>query len=149
MSASDAEIINDEGIVEAVRAYLDGLTDQDGLAPCIAEGCAIAQILEPLVMPNPIIAAVHAYPLFRDELLNINSIENRDIKSISRFILGLKQLDEFSLPRHWQPGEALAVQQSEALRKMLLAVVSDVRLVLVRIVDQLLRLREARREPRA
>ena len=147
MSASDAEIINDEGIVEAVRAYLDGLPDQDGLAPCIAEGCAIAQILEPLVLPNPIIAAVHAYPLIRDGFLDINSLQNNNLKGLSRFIIGLKQLDEFSLPRNWQPGEALAVQQSEALRKMLLAVVSDVRLVLVRIADQLYRLREAKDAP--
>jgi GTP pyrophosphokinase len=147
MSATDAENFNDDGIVEVVRAYLDGLPDKDGLAQCIAEGCAIAQILEPLVLPNPIIAAVHAYPLFRDELLKINSLQNSELKDISRFIIGLKQLDEFSLPRNWQPGEALAVQQSEALRKMLLAVVSDVRLVLVRIADQLYRLREAKDAP--
>jgi GTP pyrophosphokinase len=147
MSASDAENFNDDGIVEAVRAYLDGLPDQDGLAQCIAEGCAIAKILEPLVLPNPIMAAVHAYPLFRDDLLKINSIQTSKLKDVSRFIIGLKQLDEFSLPRNWQPGEALAVQQSEALRKMLLAVVSDVRLVLVRIADQLYRLREAKDAP--
>ncbi len=139
--------MNDESIVEAVRAYLDDLPRQDGLAQCIAEGCNIAQILEPLVLPNPIIAAVHAYPLFRDEFLNINSLQNNQLNGISRFIIGLKQLDEFSLPRNWQPGEALAVQQSEALRKMLLAVVSDVRLVLVRIADQLYRLREAKHAP--
>src|SRR5210317_178457 len=147
MSASDAEIINDKVIVEAVRTYLDSLPDQDGLATCIAEGRAIAQILEPLVLPNPIIAAVHAYPLFRDEFLKSNSLQNRVLKPISRFIIGLQQLDQFSLPDHWQPGEALAVQQSEALRKMLLAVVSDVRLVLVRIADQLYRLREAKDAP--
>ncbi|HKJ20403.1 MAG TPA: bifunctional (p)ppGpp synthetase/guanosine-3',5'-bis(diphosphate) 3'-pyrophosphohydrolase [Woeseiaceae bacterium] len=147
MPASDAAIMNDESIVEAVRAYLDDLPRQDGLAQCIAEGCNIAQILEPLVLPNPIIAAVHAYPLFRDEFLNINSLQNNQLNGISRFIIGLKQLDEFSLPRNWQPGEALAVQQSEALRKMLLAVVSDVRLVLVRIADQLYRLREAKDAP--
>ena len=41
------------------------------------------------------------------------------------------------------------MQQSEALRKMLLAVVSDVRLVLVRIAEQLYRLREARKAPQA
>ena len=78
-----------------------------------------------------------------------NSIENNTLKDLSRFLLGLQQLDQFTLPRHWQPGEALAVQQSEALRKMLLAVVSDVRLVLVRIADQLHRLREAKATPRA
>ena len=41
------------------------------------------------------------------------------------------------------------MQQSEALRKMLLAVVSDVRLVLVRIAEQLYRLRRARSASRA
>jgi GTP pyrophosphokinase len=56
----------------------------------------------------------------------------------------LVRLGRFSLPTDWQPGEALAVQQSEALRKMLLAVVSDVRLVLVRIAEQLYRLRSAK-----
>jgi GTP pyrophosphokinase len=147
MPASDAAIMNDESIVESVRAYLDDLPRQDGLAQCIAEGRNIAQILEPLVLPNPIIAAVHAYPLFRDGFLDINSLQTNNLKGLSRFIIGLKQLDEFSLPRNWKPGEALAVQQSEALRKMLLAVVSDVRLVLVRIADQLYRLREAKHAP--
>ncbi|MDH3748644.1 MAG: bifunctional (p)ppGpp synthetase/guanosine-3',5'-bis(diphosphate) 3'-pyrophosphohydrolase, partial [Gammaproteobacteria bacterium] len=59
----------------------------------------------------------------------------------------LDQLSRFQLPDDWSPGEALAVQQSEALRKMLLAVVSDVRLVLVRIAEQLYRLREAKKAP--
>jgi hypothetical protein len=72
MSASDAEIINDEDIVYDVREYLDSLPDKEGLASCVAEGRAVAQILEPLVLPNPIIAAVHVYPLFRDDLLSLN-----------------------------------------------------------------------------
>jgi GTP pyrophosphokinase len=148
MSASDAEISNDEDIVDTVRDYLDGLPDKEGLASCVAEGRAVAQILEPLVLPNAIIAAVHIYPLFRDEILSLKSLQNNKLNNLSRFVIGLRQLDEFSLPRHWQPGEALAVQQSEALRKMLLAVVSDVRLVLVRIADQLYRLRKAKDGPR-
>ena len=40
------------------------------------------------------------------------------------------------------------MQQSEALRKMLLAVVSDIRLVLVRIAEQLYKLRQAKTAPR-
>jgi GTP pyrophosphokinase len=61
-------------------------------------------------------------------------------------ISSLEQLRGFELPADWKPGEALATQQSEALRKMLLAVVSDVRLVLIRIAEQLYRLREAKSE---
>ena len=149
MSATNAENSAREGVVTLVNEYLGSLPDKDGLQDCLDEGRAIAEIVEPLGLPPPILAAVHAYPLFRDDLLSSNSLQNNELSSISRFVLGIQQLDQFSLPEHWQPGEALAVQQSETLRKMLLAVVSDVRLVLVRIADQLFRLREAKNAPQA
>ncbi|MGB5630091.1 MAG: bifunctional (p)ppGpp synthetase/guanosine-3',5'-bis(diphosphate) 3'-pyrophosphohydrolase [Woeseiaceae bacterium] len=149
MSASSAENSAPEGVITSVDEYLRSLAVKDGLRECIAEGQAIAAIVEPLGLPDDILAAVHAYPLFRDEFISVKSLENNELKYISQFILGIQQLDQFSLPEHWQPGEALAVQQSETLRKMLLAVVSDVRLVLVRIADQLYRLRQAKDAPRA
>ncbi len=148
MSASSAENSARKGVVGSVDEYLGSLALEDGLRECIAEGQAIAAIVEPLGLPDDILAAVHAYPLFRDEFISVKSLENNELKDISQFILGIQQLDQFSLPEHWQPGEALAVQQSETLRKMLLAVVSDVRLVLVRIADQLYRLRQAKDAPR-
>jgi len=144
MSATSAENLAHERVVAVVDEYLRSLPEKDGLRECIAEGQAIAAIVEPLGLPARILAAVHAYPLFRDELLSNKTLQNHKLSDISRFVLGIQQLDQFSLPEHWQPGEALAVQQSEALRKMLLAVVSDVRLVLVRIADQLYRLRQAK-----
>jgi len=136
---------NRDAIVAAVGQHLEGLPEKDGLDACLAEGRAIADIVAPLGLPSRIRAAVLAYPLYRDGILSDKSLNNNILKDISRYIIGLRQLDQFSLPDHWQPGEALAVQQSDALRKMLLAVVSDVRLVLVRIADQLYRLREAKK----
>jgi GTP pyrophosphokinase len=144
MSAPSAETRSDDAVVDAAREFLDNLPDKPGLAACRDEGRAIAAIIRPFGLPSDIVAAVHVYPAFRDGFFDSKLIENRELQDLPRLLLGLKQLDEFSLPRHWQPGEALAVQQSEALRKMLLAVVSDVRLVLVRIADQLNRLREAK-----
>ena len=149
MSATSAEITPRDAAVVAVREYLEGLPDKPGLAACLDEGRAVAAIVEPFGLPADIVAAVYAYPAYRDGYFDPKDIENRDLSELSRHLLGLKQLDEFSLPRHWQPGEALAVQQSEALRKMLLAVVSDVRLVLVRIATQLHRLRGAKSEAEA
>jgi GTP pyrophosphokinase len=131
-------------VVVAVRDCLEGLPARDGLSSAIDEGRHIAEIVAPLGLPDELLAAVHAYPLLRGGFLTINTLKNNNLESISQFIIGLEQLDQFSLPEHWQPGEALAVQQSEALRKMLLAVVSDVRLVLVRIAEQLYRLRKAK-----
>ncbi len=148
MSLSDAEKQpaggDAENLVAEVREYLATLPRKDAVDQAIDEGEQIAAIIKPLGLPAKIVAAVYAYPLFREQLLNINNLENNALKNLSRFIIGLQQLNQFSLPAAWQPGEALAVSQSEALRKMLLAVVSDVRLVLVRIAEQLFRLREAR-----
>ncbi|RZV34853.1 MAG: bifunctional (p)ppGpp synthetase/guanosine-3',5'-bis(diphosphate) 3'-pyrophosphohydrolase [Chromatiales bacterium] len=135
---------NRDGIVDAMREYVAGLPDKEGLDRCVEEGQAIADIVAPLGLPPHILAAVLAYPLCRDDMLSDKSFQNNELKDVSRYVIGLQQLDQFSLPEHWQPGEALAIQQSDALRKMLLAVVSDVRLVLVRIADQLYRLREAK-----
>lgn len=134
--------------VAAVQNYLDGLPPKDGLDSALDEGRRIAEIVAPLGLPESLLAAVLVYPLYRDGFVNAKSLQNNNLNDISRFVIGLEQLNQFSLPEHWQPGEALAVQQSEALRKMLLAVVSDVRLVLVRIAEQLYRLRAAKKAPR-
>jgi GTP pyrophosphokinase len=152
MSATDTEkqasCDPTDDIAAEVRRYLAALPKKEGLELAIKEGEQIAAIIRPLGLPAGIVAAVYAYPLFRENILNSNDLKNNELTNVSRFIIGLQQLNQFSLPAKWQPGESLAVQQSEALRKMLLAVVSDVRLVLVRIAEQLFRLREAREAPR-
>jgi len=151
MSASDGENQHDSSAVDnsiaEVRTYLAALPLSEGLAAAISEGEKIAAIIEPLGLPPGIVAAVHAYPLFREKYIVEKDLQNNPFSDISRFVLGLEQLNQFSLPENWQPGEALAQQQSEALRKMLLAVVSDVRLVLVRLAEQLYRLRAAKDAP--
>jgi GTP pyrophosphokinase len=48
------------------------------------------------------------------------------------------------LPRDWSPARGLDARQAETLRKMLLAVVSDPRLVLARLAEHLVSLRHAR-----
>ena len=138
-----------DDIVAAVRKIIADLPAATGLHRAIQEGEQIADIVDPLGLPPEIIAAARIYPLCREKFIDNNYLINNNLPSISRLVLGLEQLNQFSLPENWQPGEALAVRQSEALRKMLLAIVSDVRLVLVRIAEQLYRLRQARNAPRA
>ena len=59
----------------------------------------------------------------------------------------LLRLGELGLARNWSPAQGLDQRQAEMLRKMLLAVVSDPRLVLARLAEQLVRLRHARNLP--
>jgi len=152
MSSSEvktpADSVSQADILSAARSFLDALPSSAATSALITEGRAIAAIVEPLGLSPDVLAAVHVYPLVRDKVLDIKSIENNELSDISRIVIDMVQLGSFSLPSGWQPGEALAGKQSEALRKMLLAVVSDVRLVLVRIAEQLFRLRQAKNASR-
>jgi GTP pyrophosphokinase len=133
-----------EDIVAAARDFVGALPSRQGLGASVQDGDAIAAIVESLGLPRDVVAAVHLYPVVRDGFLDEETLKNSALSSLSEVVWGLVRLGRFSLPPDWQPGEALAVQQSEALRKMLLAVVADVRLVLVRIAEQLYRMRAAR-----
>jgi GTP pyrophosphokinase len=117
------------------------------LAPQQAEGEAVAAILGQLGLSRPLLAAAAVYPLLRDGLLESGDLAPTRLAELSDIVSGLDQLGRVSLPPDWRPGEALATSQSEALRRMLLAMVSDVRLVLIRIAEQLYRLRTARDAP--
>ncbi len=152
MSSSDPENSTlskeNDDVAARTQKFLDALPDNTATRAAIAEGRDIADIVESLELPANLNAAAAIYPLVRENVLDITLIENSDLGDLSRIILGLVQLGQFSLPEDWQPGEALAIKQSEALRKMLLAIVSDVRLVLVRIAEQLYRLRQAKNSSR-
>jgi GTP pyrophosphokinase len=58
--------------------------------------------------------------------------------------VALQRLGTLGLPRDWSPVQGLDTRQTETLRKMLLAVVSDPRLVLARLAEELVALRHAR-----
>ena len=141
-TATDETDVSD--ITRLQQRFVDALPDNAATAAAIAEGQQVASIVAALGLPKDLLAAVCLYPLIRDEIVDINVIENNELSTLSQMIIDLVQLDRFTLPAEWRPGDALATKQSEALRKMLLAVVSDVRLVLVRIAEQLYRLRQAR-----
>ena len=138
-----------QNIVSAALEFTSELPDSPATAALIGEGKAIADILEPLGLPPRLRAAVLLYPLDRDGVADSQGLQKSQVAGLAELVSGLTQLGRFSLPPDWQPGEALATRQSEALRKMLLAVVSDARLVLVRIAEQLYRLRLAKTAPAA
>jgi GTP pyrophosphokinase len=132
-------------ILAATDAFIATLPDQPATTATVSEGQEIAAIVKSLGLPEKLVAAVHIYPLVRDGIVDDNNLETNNLLDLSRIVIDLIQLGRFSLPTEWRPGDALALKQSEALRKMLLAVVSDVRLVLVRIAEQLCRMRHLKK----
>ena len=137
------------GLPAAARAFIATLPPAAGLGEARARGEAVLAIVEPFALPGPLKAAILLYPLLRDELLSADSLAGTPLATVAAEAAGLAQLGRFELPADWRPGEALATSQSDALRRMLLSVVSDPRLVLARIGEQLHRLREAKSAPLA
>jgi GTP pyrophosphokinase len=152
MSTSNSQLSTNgrdqAGIVARAEKLIETLGDDPTTRQAVTEGREIATIVETLGLPADLLAAARLCPLVRENLVDTKMLEKNELEAISRIVVDLVQLGQFSLPSEWQPGQALAGKQSEALRKMLLAVVSDVRLVLVRIAEQLHRLRNARNSSR-
>jgi GTP pyrophosphokinase len=148
MNESNAETRGEDSadheLIRAARNLVGAAGDGVAGRRASADGEAVLSILEPMGLPPDVLATALIYPLIRDKILDEKDLQNNNLVDIIDLISGLRQLDRFNLPADWKPGEALAVQQSEALRKMLLAVVSDARLVLVRIAEQLHRMRQSK-----
>lgn len=136
-------------LTDRVSRLLAALPASGEKEALIDEGESIAVIVASLGLPADVVQAVRLCPLLREQIINEKSFNNNQLSDIYYISHELSQLSRFELAADWQPGEALAVQQSEALRKMLLAIVSDVRVVLARIAEQLYRLRSAKNTTRA
>jgi GTP pyrophosphokinase len=116
----------------------------EGHEAAATRGVAIAALLDEIHAEPEIRAAAVLYPLAESGAITGEDIERRFDTTMRRRVEELQRLGSFGLPDNWRTGTPLPPPQAETLRKMLLAIVADVRLVLVRLADQLRRLQTAR-----
>ena len=104
----------------------------------------VADIVGSLDADDDVAVAALIQPLLDLGVLEREAAAKRFGEEPLRLALSLRQLGEFGLPADWAPERGLEAAQAEALRKMLLAVIGDVRLVIVRLAQQLQRMRAAK-----
>jgi GTP pyrophosphokinase len=104
----------------------------------------VADIVRLLDADDDVVAAAMIQPLLDAGYLEREAAAKRFGDEPLRLAQALRQLGEFGLPADWAPERGLEATQAEALRKMLLAVIGDVRLVVVRLAQQLQRMRSAK-----
>jgi GTP pyrophosphokinase len=126
--------------IAAVRA-LDVPAAQEGLRTAAIE---VAEIVRTLDADDDVVIAALLRPLLDAKLLEREGAEKRFGETATRLARELNQWGQFGLPPDWTPEHGLEAGQAEALRKMLLAVVGDVRLVVVRLAEQLQKMRAAK-----
>ena len=125
---------------EAVRA-LD--LPNEALA-VLRAALEVADVVRTLDADDDVVIAAMLQPLMDAKLLDREAAEKHFGADAVRLARSLSQLGEFGLPADWTPEQGLESGQAEALRKMLLAVIGDVRLVVVRLAGQLQKMRAAK-----
>lgn len=110
----------------------------------LQEGLAVAGILQDLEMPDAILCSAILTPLVQMEALSPEHVQKKFSREIKELVQDLQRLDSYSHFSDIDASQGLSPKQAEGLRKLLLAIVDDIRLVLVRLAQQLHRLRVAK-----
>ncbi len=128
----------------AAFAAVRALDLPDSEFPVRRAALDVAEIVRTLDADEDVVIAAMLHPLLDAKLLDREAAEKRFGADALRLARALSQLGEFGLPADWTPEQGLESGQAEALRKMLLAVIGDVRLVVVRLAAQLQKMRAAK-----
>jgi GTP pyrophosphokinase len=118
------------------------LTEEGDAARSAALG--VAEIVRVLDADDDVVIAAMIQPLLDGKFIQRESAERLYGAEPVRLARALSELGHFGLPPDWTPDRGLEASQAEALRKMLLAVIGDVRLVVVRLAEQLQKMRSAK-----
>ena len=132
------------GRVHAAIALLREIELPTGTEMLRDTALEVAEIVRALDADDDVVVAAMIQPLLEAGYIELPGAAQRFGEEPLRLAQALRQLGEFGLPADWAPERGLEAAQAEALRKMLLAVIGDVRLVVVRLAQQLQRMRSAR-----
>jgi GTP pyrophosphokinase len=129
-------------VIARVRASIEAASPTS--AAELAIGSEAAGVMGALTEDPELATAALIRPLLGHEGLKPEVLASLSGRGATEIALALQRLGELGLPRDWSPARGLDARQAETLRKMLLAVVSDPRLVLARLAEHLVSLRHAR-----
>lgn len=126
------------------------LTGEDKKTPyhlsCFHEGLLIANVLLSLHLDREAIAAGLIYPCYRDADLSDEDLSEHLGPKVAHLVQGIARMDAIHA---LSTNSSLNKIRIENLRKMLLAMVEDVRVVLIKLGERLTLLRKAAQLPAA
>jgi len=112
----------------ARSAHGDQLRDSG--EPYITHPLAVAQILIDLGMDNETIAAALLHDVAEDTQVSLSQISEQFGENIASLVDGVTKLSKYDVPDRER-------RDAEAIRKLFLAMISDVRVILIKLADRL------------
>lgn len=128
-------------LLETVRV------DEQIARPAIERAEAIVEIVAGLTDEQEILCGAILFPLLDAQAITPERALALGGANAARIGCELLRIGSLNIATGSKSGTALSGNQAEALRKMLLAIVTDPRLVLIKLAAQLHRLRECKDEP--
>ena len=133
---------------ERYRELLQTLRADEQVPPAALErAVAIADIVAGLTDEPEILSGAILFPLLEAQAITPERADALGGANAARIASELLRIGTLNIATTSKLGTTLSGNQAEALRKMLLAIVTDPRLVLVKLAAQLHRLRECKDEP--
>ena len=107
---------------------------------CLQKGLATAELLVDLELDEETISAAIIQDAVQFGELNVDDIEEQLGPEVAKLVSGVERMSELSTIRGFNPATAKP-NTVDNIRKMLLAMVDDVRVVLIKLADHLVVLR--------
>jgi len=129
--------------VQAAAAFLQGAAPPEGTA----RGLELAGVLAQLHGDDDLLRAGLLVPCMGALGTGEPAVQEVFGESALRLAREHERVADSGIPEGWNPGQSLKPEQAEGLRKLLLSLASDVRLVLIRLALQLVRMRHLKGAP--
>jgi len=122
-------------VAQIMRAYEFGATAHSGQTrmsgePYISHPVAVAQILADMHMDSQAIIAAILHDVIEDTETPIDELEEQFGREVTTLVDGVSKLDHMHFTNR-------AEAQAESFRKMILAMIEDIRVILVKLADRL------------
>lgn len=105
--------------------------------PYVIHALAVADILAQINLDEETLAAALLHDVVEDTDVTLNDISSRFGEAVARLVDGVTKLDAIEVGRLTERDVRRYQINAEAMRKMLLAMVEDVRVVLIKLADRL------------
>ena len=136
----------DNQIEIIIKSYTFGAKAHEGQKrisgePYISHPLAVAEILSDMHMDGSTIAAAILHDVIEDTNIKISGLKKEFGKEISSLVDSVSKLDQINFTNK-------AEAQAETFRKMILAMIEDIRVILIKLADRLHNMRTLDAMPR-